>query len=1373
VSFRHLRNARGFFSDYYLGSVFGNEVGRRRSRKLSDKATELSAARFRRLYDRTVAGRQLTAYDCRERFVRPLLRDVFGLLLDDGPDGLQRVRPADDSSGSEIAEPQPAVALAWIGGSSDDLDTKSRKASPADSVVRALSREGLRFGLLSSGERIRLVRAAGEGPPGAYLEVDLAGLAEDPDPESFAAALRLFSADSFVPGKDGVVPLEAYERESRKHAEKVSEDLKTAVFSAAQALIRGLLVDTEERGVVEDRVSLTPAELAGYRDAALLALYRLLFILYAEARDPRLDQHRLYRLHYSASGLVDELLSDPLRSWPENRSSLWARCLALFEIYDRGLPPIDPWRNIPPRGGDFFSRETPEGRLLATARLSDATVARLMLDLATTAPRRGVGRERVSFRELDIENLGAVYEGLLEYEPQVAAETSFEIRVQGRVFVLSAAETARLCTVKKLLLKGPLDWVAGTPAERFHPQGEAEEAAAADEAEEEAGAEEDEDEQDEEGVGDELEEAESDGAGAGGAQEQALKKGGAALLLARHARGAFHFVPGPGRKGSGSFYTPLPLVQDLVRGALGPVAIGRMPAEIEALRVVDPACGSGHFLVEAMRFLGRELHRAYVREYGGKAPPGFRGTVDEARGWDVECEISDPESRASASEARAWCKRRIAERCLFGVDRNPTAVQLARVALWIESAAGDRPLTYFEHHVRCGNSLLGSWLDRLDAPPVSQADDRQKDAFADKLQQDFKASMAGLDARVAEARRRRELIDEATPEDLEREGIEAESIEELVFKKGLQAEAEQLLAGAKLLFDLRSASLFLPEIWRDWRGLALEVTDPAAAEAAAQRRAWWPGFQELREHYRFFHWELEFPEVFLAGNRSGFDAVVGNPPWDKVLPERHTFYARVDPLIRAFKGSDLDQRIVELEAAHPGLREEFQEFQLQTKLVAQYLRAGGDFPLAEARSQSAHEDVSKYFLDRGIRLAGKIGSVAYLVPSVVYNGDGCVGLRRHLLSEGRIERFYGFENRRKLFPIDSRYKFAVLVFRAGAEPAPFEAAFMRHDPEELVDSGSQSWRVRLSREEVERYSPETLAFLEYRSPRDQEIVAKMHAGRPTLGAGAEEEGSWGVRFVSWRAHEVIFNASEDKDLWTGPKTGKFYTPASVLGEEPADVDETFERMRDAGFWPVFEGKHIDQFLAGVKPIRWWLSVAAAQSKYGKKPRAEATLVFRETASNTNERTCIAVVLPERSAASHTLSGALFAELAPSQAASVLNSFCFDYALRLRTAGTHISFTYLNPMPVPPVQVARRLPALPTRLAWRGGLRHITDQEELWPQLWAANRAVAEAYGLDAEDFEHILSSFPGVAKKRKAFFAFLGTKTAEWRAESERLGAAS
>lgn len=1340
MRFRHINN-RGFFSDYYFGTLFG-----RRSRGragLGGRETERAHERLARIHERA-EGRCDEAPRCRELFIRPLLRDILGFHLGDGADRVHLLHATADEG---LAGGRPLGAV-YCGGWDENLDAD--RGRPTQQLGGVLSDRGLRYGFLAAGERMRLVRAPGEGPRGVYLEANLGALAEegvyvaagsarDARDDSFAAFHLLFQRAQYVPAEDGRTPIDQIEAESREHAQRVSEDLKRAVFASAETLVGALIRDAAGRGAIGDPATIGDGILRGYRDAALTALYRMLFILYAEDRDPRLQEHDLYKASYSIRGLIETLTSDPLRDLPENRSSIWTRLKALFRIYDRGLPRITPWENIPPRGGDFFNPETPDGRILEQARLSDRTVARIVMDLATTAPRRGVGRERVSFRELDIESLGAVYEGLLEHEPRIAREPTIEVRVSNRILALPAGDLGRLCEEKDLALSGPLDIVAGTSAERLHP--------GAAPGEDEADA----DDEDEEGSEDAREE------GGDGGEDEGLRRGSAARLLRRLDPGAFHFVPSSARKGSGSFYTLPAIVDDIVRHAVGPLAHGKDVAEIERLRILDPACGSAHFLVGAMRFLGRELHRAYVEEHGGRPPPAFRSTTGTP--WDDRCEATDPEARQAGSEARAWCKRRIAERCLFGVDLNPTAVSLARVALWIESLAGDRPLTYFAHHVRCGNSLLGTWLDRLDDPPLPDmrgrgVQRRQLDLFA-----------PGVRRVVAEAAEIRRLIDGAPPDALAREGIDPESIAEMGFKERQRARADGMLAAARLVFDLRSASACIPEIWADWMSLYGNIGNAAALDAYVQSRPWWSAFEAVRARERFFHWELEFPEAFLDAERPGFDAVIGNPPWDKVLPARQEFYGRHDVLVRAYKGGDLDRRIAELHAATPGLADEFDAYRDRTTTIAHLLRRGGDFPLSEARSQAAHEDVAKYFLDRAVRLAAPAGRVGFLVPSVVYNGDGCLGLRRYLLRGAAVERFYGFENhQRRIFPIDSRYKFVSLVFRKGARADGFDAAFMRHDLSELSADGPKPWMVRVTPADIERLSPETYAFLEFRGPRDQEIAARMHEGRPTL--GGEGPGAWGTRLFTDLAHVQIYNSARDKDVFTDPRSGRLHTPASVLGSDPGSTAETVSRMRDRGFWPVFEGKHISQWMAGTKPFRWWLSVDQAKAKYGREPRAEPTLVFRETARNTgDERTCIAAVLPAFSAAAHTLTGAILERVDSDAAATVLDSLCFDWALRLRTAGTHVSFTYILPMPVPPAAVVSRLPRIRTRLAYEARVSHISEMRDLWPDLWAANRAVAEAYGLGPDEFAHILAMFPRFQKKRPDLFAFFEERLAAWRAE--------
>jgi hypothetical protein len=1367
VKSRHLRNVRGFFSDYYLGSALGIGAGRGRRRIHTDRETDFAFFRFLRVRERA-EGKAADAASCREKFLRPFLRDILGYHLGAGED---RVHGLYVSAEAEERRDKPLL-VAYCGAWDEDLDAGRGASNPRHKTEMAIVWSSLRYGLLLSGERIRLIRAPGEGPRGSYLEADLEGMAEDEEPESFPFLLRFFSAATFTPDPEGKTLIDEIEHASRDQAQKVSDDLKRAVFTAAESLVAGFIEDAVASGRIGSPLELQEAELLRYRDAALACLYRILFILYAEARDTRLDGHQLYKEGYSAQGLLDQVLDNISYSWPANRSSLWQRLRALFRIYDKGLPRISRWENIPPRGSDFFSSETPEGEILDQARLSDRIVARLMLDLATSSPRPGIGRERVSFRELDIENLGAVYEGLLEYEPKIARETTLEIQVQGRLFALTPDDVRRLCEQKDLSLRGDSALVADTACAEFHPDSAASEEEEAEDDQEPSEAGPDPEESDSE---DDVEEDE----------EPTFERGATARIIRRLEPGMFHFVPGPSRKGSGSFYTPRLLVQDLIRHSLGPLVKGKSSAEIERLRILDPACGSAHFLVEAMRFLGQALHRAYVEEGKGRPPRDFRSTTGQ--GWDADWRASDEEARFSNSEARAWCKRRVAERCLFGVDLNPTAIQLARVALWIESAAGDRPLTYFEHHFRCGNSLLGTWLERLDRPPLPTLVGNVSSSGEGIRQLGiFQSLVRKATAEAAELRR---MIDEVDPESLRREGKEPESVEEQEYKSRLRRRADEILRAVKLLFNLRSASAFIPEIWAEWDFLCDKIQTPEELRSYVEAQEWRPEFEKVAARERFFHWELEFPEVLLDEARSGFDAVLGNPPWDKILPNRHEFYARYDVLIRAFKGGELDQRIAELNRQNPSLPGEFVLYRDRINTIASILKKGGDYSFNEweidGRASGGHQDAFKYFVERAWRLAAEDGRVGFIVPSAIYNNEGCTGLRHLLLDETRIERFYGFENRKKIFPIDSRYKFVSLVFRKAkpeAESVGFEAAFMRHELEELDETalwsepgkegksafpGPIPWAVSVRRDELERLSPGTLAFLEYRSPRDRAILLKMYEGRPLL--GDQGPGTWNARFYT------EFNMTNDRDLWTDPKTNKLWTPRQILGAipgttdrspyyEPAAWPEIRAHMAEAGFWPLYEGKHIEQFLIDIKPIERWVSLEAAEKKNGRLPDPGPKLVFRDIASNTNERTCIAAVLPERSCFGHTLSGIVAEGIAPETISAVLNSFPFDYCLRFRTAGMHLSFGFMTRLPIPGRIGQTKIEMIHGE---SGRICHIAEVRKAIPIIWLANRAIAEAYGLTPHDIEYMLSTFPIFARKRHEFYGYLLQQIGEWKAEFE------
>ncbi|HWO41650.1 MAG TPA: N-6 DNA methylase, partial [Candidatus Eisenbacteria bacterium] len=1096
----------------------------------------------------------------------------------------------------------------------------------------------------------------------------------------------------------------------------------------AERIVGGFLADARAR----DEAFTPPPSLAALREAGFLALYRLLFILYAEARDERLIRHQFYQKNYSLDGIVTRLLRAPVENLPANRYGLWAHLLALFRIFNEGIAPHLPeLENIPPRGGRLFSEETPEGRLLSRLKLDDRATAAVLLALATARPRRGVGRERVSFRELDIEHLGNVYQGLLEYEPEEARETLIGCRVAGRDFVLAPSELVRLVESKSLGVAGDAAIVEGTEAAAVHPD-------AAPEDEEES--EDDEVEVSEEESGEEEEET-----------EKGVKKGAMLKLTRRLEAGEFFFKPGSARKASGSYYTPSEIVDYLVREALAPLVEGKSSAEIERLRVIDLACGSAHFLVGAARFLGQRLFEAYWREGNGDPPTAFY----------PDRKLS-PEIRARwEEEGPAWCKRRIVEHCLYGVDLNPAAVQLAQVALWIESLAGDRPLSFFAHHIRCGNSLLGSSLSNYDRPPhpkFGKSSDRQTRGLFE----------AELHKRLEAALEERKLIDAPLPPE-----IRADTPDEYAYKEDRLRRAEQATETARLLLDLRSAAAFVPAIWGAFPRL-MSSTD---LEADARSQPWWEEFERIRDRERFFHRELEYPEVFadLPGGQTGggFDCVLGNPPWEKIKPDRKEFYGRADVLIRAYAGGELDARIRELHTLHPELSAEFDRYSDRLRTLATCLKGGGDYRYVDweidGRSTGGDPDLFKFFVERAHHVLRPGGRLGMLVPSALYNNEGCTGLRHLLLDEMKIERFYGFENRQKIFAIDSRYKFVCLVAEKSAAPEAdneFRAAFMRHDLAELESEPPAGVEVLVRRSEIERLSPGTLAFLEYRSERDRELVLKMYGllpgqtPRPLLGAQGPD--TWNAKFYT------EFHMTNDRDLWTDPRTNKLYNPRQILGPVPGTTNEPpyydpaawpdiRAAMAEKGFWPLYEGKKVHQFLVDVEPIERWLSLEKCEKKYRSYPEREPKLAFRNVANVGNERTMIAAVIPAQSVCGHKLTlVSLQKTLAPDLACTILNTFLFDYLVRIRgggAGGANLDNHVVSRVAVPPVADCRAIPAVETMSA--GGAEPADRDERYFEAVWRANQAVAQAYGLTADDVEYILSTFPVFARKHPKFMAFL------------------
>jgi len=792
-------------------------------------------------------------------------------------------------------------------------------------VVDALDR-GARWAFLFNGIQLRLVDA-GRTYARRHVEFDLEISCRTE--KTLAALWCLAHASAFEPGAAGDARLSVVVARSDRHAAAVSRSLRDGVLAASASLLGAL--------VRRNKLHADPDGLAPAFEQSLTIVYRILFLLFAEARGLVPMWHPVYRESYSV---------DALRAAAEQPGAvgLWEALGAITRLAHAGCRAGD-LRVTPFNGRLFAPHRTP----LADRRGLDEEAARQALLALSTRPGPA-GRQPIAYGELGVEQLGAVYETLLEYTPRIE----------------------------------PLP-TAGAPPARARP----------------------------------------------GCPPVVLVRGSGA------------------RKTTGSFYTPPPIAEYLVRRALAPLVRDAAPDEILALRVVDPAAGSGAFLVAACRYLAEAYEQALVRA--------------------GVCRAGDLDHRD-----RAAARRLVAERCLYGVDLNPMAVQLARLSLWLATLAADRPLTFLDHHLRTGDSLAGAWLVQLRGSP------RRRPAGAAGTGPLFPIFEAAGDALRAAVPIRFQLAMQA-------DTIEAVRAKERALR-ALEAR-DSALTRWKRIADAWCAPWFRgsrdeavpPSAFTALADAILAGSGPLPAHAADLLLARAEAIAQAR---RLFHWELEFPEVFFdeRGVRrrdAGFDAVIGNPPWDMLRadqapPGRHP---------------------------HAGSRD---------AALVRFARESG----AYTAQSGGHANRYQLFLERAITLMRPGGRLGMVLPGGLLTDHGSARLRRRLLGECDVEALVGFENRRGVFPIHRSVRFVLITASRGGPSRAIACRLGEHDPAALEAIGeeaadrSPAFPVRLAPALLERVSGESLQIPDIRSPLDLAILERAAALFPPLGS----DRGWRARF---------------------------------------------------------------------------------------------------------------------------------------------------------------------------------------------------------------------------------------------------------------------
>ncbi|CFU05103.1 Probable type I restriction enzyme BthVORF4518P M protein [Burkholderia pseudomallei] len=905
------------------------------------------------------------------------------------------------------------------------------------------------WGMASNGLLLRLARDNASLTRPAWVEADLERIFTEQRFADFSLLWLLIHASRF--GNSDATPqqcaLEAWYAASREQGTRAREQLRAGVEEALKILGQGFLSEATN-DVLRWRLASGELTPDGYFQQLLRLVYRFIFLLTIEERgllhpeqaDP--EAVRLYQDGYSLRRLRER--ARRRRAW-DRHADLWQGIKPVFT----GLTSGQPLLALPALGGLFAADQCPD---LDDAELGNSALLTAVHKLAWM--HDGNNLTRINWRDMGPEELGSVYESLLELVPQVAQD--------GRVFRFANAEQSQ----------------------------------------------------------------------------------------------------GNARKTSGSYYTPDPLVQELLDSALEPVIRQRIAgatdpqAALLSITICDPACGSGHFLLAAARRLAN--HLAQLRAQGTPSGSDYRRALR-----DVICH------------------------CIYGVDLNPLALELARMSLWLEAMTPEKPLGFLDHHLQCGDALLGvldpaildqglpdaafallSVDDKAVASELKKQNKRERESWkralssSDLFRQEQLAARTGKVEQLAD-----DNLDQVAAKEAEWKMARG------VAQQSRLARLADLYLGAFLLPKLHNQ--FVPSSRHLW-AIANDEDEPILPEVEAAARG-------ACAEARVLHWWVAFPHIAAQG---GFAVMLGNPPWERIkLQEEEFFASRNTDIANAKNKAERSQRIKWLSegvlARHllPSGNYAEQACDTERRLHREFITARRN---AEAASAFAHVkssdggrypltgvgDVNTYalFAETFAQLVQRQGQAGLIVPTGIATDDSTKAFFSSISQSGRLVSLFDFENREGVFPdVDSRQKFCLLTL-GQADAARF--VYFATQVNQLADNRRQ---FTLSPQEFALINPNTRTCPVFRSLRDTQLTKKFYSQAPVLIREAQlngdgnilipENNPWGIRF------QTMFHMSNDSHL--------------------------FRDSDGAGRLPLYEAKMIHQF-----DHRWASYVDVPGSKDG-------------------------------------------------------------------------------------------------------------------------------------------------------------------------------
>jgi hypothetical protein len=1043
--------------------------------------------------------------------------------------------------------------------------------------------------------------------------------------------------------------------ESQKRQLDVTDQLGGQMHHALEIFVRA--IGNLKQSDLEELFSNATGEYI--YEMSLTFMMRLVFLLYAEENGLLPHGNFVYENNYGISHLVYQIQSRIKDEQYMNKKDAWPRILALFRLIYSGCGHPDV-KSIPYDSELFDPERFPELEHPSLV-LDNKTIWNFLHNLcyAETKIGREKVKQKVSYHTIDVEQIGSVYESLIGF----SVERAFEKMVVFKSGENTIRPVSEFINLDDDNLVDYLKSVTGRT---------------------------------EDSIRNILENNEESIEGLSRferfiAEEGIIEKD--QLYISR---------AGSIRKSSGTYYTPKEITRFLVQEALEPLVYEetedgkkiKSPREILDLNICDPAMGSGAFLVQAIRYLSERLVESWTKINSDTDENITLPYGDISHGADYEELLPSDET-----EALQRAKLYVAQNCIYGVDKNPMAVELAKVSIWLTTMCKDRPLTFLDHRLKCGDSLIGTdfeHISKIPDEPLWKEDKKYNQAAAksktltginfEEFIKDIltlRENLKSPELTIDDIKRKSKQYIEAHTEDKpisklkevfnlwasvwfwpynESDKHNSETIKNKTLETTLYSvngdnkwvnhdnnsdTKNKDFEGSDILVDVIS-----PPHTGKYREIVLNLLNlNDEFNTRCQIDNYKKIIKDSHNTHQFFHWELEFPELFLnqdglKKDKRGFDAIIGNPPWDAIKMDNIDFFSQYYPMFKYLRGVKRLLKEKELlsndviYSAYQKRKRDIKNLSIYFKNSKSYLNLGiGDLNLF------------KLFYERNYNLSSTSGYVSLVLPSAIYSDSGCSDLRLMTFNDSRIKFIVTFENKNKIFPIAPQYKFALMCFNKGEKTDKIPSMFNKRDLDVLVRMRDNLLNINLDL--VSLTSPKEMAIMEFENDTELKIITKLFEKYPLFGINLNN--NWNISF----SREVELSSGKDS--------------TNILSEG----------------YRILEGKTIYQYILKKDLIKLYIKKDLAKSYLSSKRNNDTykdyrILIRRQSVPNINSRCLVSTLAPPNYLLADSLCYASVDNKdirTKCYLVSVINSFIADFIMR-KMMSRNITFSLLDRLPIP-------------------------------------------------------------------------------------------